>query len=802
MPRETTIDEEAKLQTILKHVDRARKDVPSNEPYGNVSAEDIALVVNAIGSSLHNLSHLVLSTIVFFLRESGQKQNQTNETVTHNISHLFVPIMDMGMRSADDQECGRALFLLVALMQIDPLSGVFLFLRDGMLEWLEELPELFPTFPLVQRQLAVLFSLASNQAACRSIVMANFLPWLELQARVSTDTQIRTSCAVALTKLARAEDAAGNDGIDLSGTSQEDMAERAKSKRSQTDELATLLRNTIVHAHEGDNNEILSPVIDSIEGLAYLSVEVALRESLSKDQKLLQCLFALLPVIRRGGNLVAQPIDDVPAAKKINTALVYGISVIISNIVAFPPRLTEEESQLAKLRKLANPVTSKPGGPLGMTTGMSSTVPEDQESDASVIERGKRLIKAGVLPALTALARAESVPTRHAVGRAYLSLVEPNENRGPILQNGGSKTLMSLIRGALSSVSSSSPGSMAHPASSQNLLAVDDLTLIQALAKLAITTSPRLLFGTSDSALIDAIRPFSLLLLHPRSSLLQRFEAMMALTNLASVSAVLANRVATVDLATKLDVLILDDHIMVRRAATELVCNLIHTDVMFARYGGKLSLDNKSMLSAQAKEPSATAPATPKTSTSAPLSTPPTAVISRVHVLLALSDVEDQPTRLAACGALAMLLSNSASACRALLSIEKGPSGVFTILGDILDPSRVRDEDSAEGSSPGIVQVSSPLAPVALPGDALQLAHRAVVCTWSILSNAPSIEMEEEVIEAANKEGLAAALVALVKPLTDNHNTIPQQPQTPSEIILSGVQCLKWLMERGAEVRP
>ncbi|KAF9515053.1 hypothetical protein BS47DRAFT_1381711 [Hydnum rufescens UP504] len=797
MPTETTIDEEAKLQTILKDMRRARND---NEPYGNVSAENIALVVHAFGTSLHNLSHLVLSTIVFFLRESGQKQNQTNETVTHNISDLFIPIMDMGMRSADNKECGRALFLLVALMQIDPLSGVFLFLRDGMLEWLEELPELFPTFPLVQRQLAVLFSLASNQAACRSIVRANFLSWLELQARVSTDTQIRTSCAVALTKLARAEDAAGN-GIDLSGTSQEDMAERARSKRSQTDELGTLLRNTIVHAHEGDNNEILSPVIDSIEGLAYLSIEVALQESLSKDQKLLQCLFSLVPVIRRRNNLVAQSIDDVPAAKKTNAALVYGISVIISNIVAFAPRLTEEESQLAKLRNLANPVTAKPGGLLGMTTGTPSTVPEDRESDASAIERGKRLIKAGVLPALTALARAESVPTRHAVGRAYLSLVEPNENRGPILQNGGSKTLMSLIRSALSSVSSSSPGSMTHPASSQNLLAVDDLTLIQALAKLAITTNPGLLFGTSDSALIDAIRPLSLLLLHPRSSLLQRFEAIMALTNLASVSAVLANRVATVDLATKLDVLILDDHIMVRRAATELVCNLIHTDVMFARYGGKLSLANKSVPSAQAKTISATAPATPKMSTSTSLSTPPEAVISRVHVLLALSDVEDQPTRLAACGALAMLLSNSASACRALLSIEKGPSGVFTILGDILDPSRVRDEVGAKGSSHRINQVSSPSAPVALSGDALQLAHRAVVCTWSILSNAPSIEMEEEVIEAAKKEGLAAALVALVEPLTDNHNTIPHQPPSSSQIILSGVQCLKWLMERGVEVR-
>ena len=66
------------------------------------------------------------------------------------------------------------------------------------------------------------------------------------------------------------------------------------------------------------------------------------------------------------------------------------------------------------------------------------------------------------------------------------------------------------------------------------------------------------------------------------------FEAMMALTNLSSVSAEAATRIArAAGLTNKVELLMLEDHTLVRRATTELVCNLISgSEDIFNRWGG------------------------------------------------------------------------------------------------------------------------------------------------------------------------------------------------------------------------
>jgi len=169
-------------------------------------------------------------------------------------------------------------------------------------------------------------------------------------------------------------------------------------------------------------------------------------------------------------------------------------------------------------------------------------------------------------------------------------------------------------------------------------------------------------------------------------------------------------------------------------------------------------------------------------------------VISRLHLLLGLSDSEDVKTQCGASGALATLLPVSPAACKALLSVEKGPAGVFAILGDIVDPSRleeVGDEDGDEDGTP------TPPTPKPDSGEMLQLAHRGVVCIWALLSKAQRLGMEDAVLKAAVDEVIAAALVKLINPLLEGE---VRKTPGPRRIIMTAAQALKWLNDRGVEV--
>lgn len=751
------------LQAILKKVELARRNVEKGIPCPGIQPNEVRSIVCAFLGHDHMFSYLVLSTVVSFLREECKKDNVPDAKVTERISRLFYAEMDNGMRATDVIGVQRAMALNESLLQIDAQVGAHLFLRDGMREWLQEIPELFPSSDtLVWRHVAILLSLASGVASCRPVLKQFFQSWLQQQSRISSDLLTRSSSAVGLTKLTRAvgDHATPEEGMWNTGVpSGQDMDEEKRQKIAQDAELTSLMKGLVI---SGSEEEDASPATDAVEGLAYLSAERTLKESLSSDAVFLEHLFSLIPTTRKHNNLIARQIDDAPTAKT-TTAITYGIAVVISNLVTYPPRLTEEEAQYDKLKRMAQPGAASPSGRLQDP----DTSGEQKETDEIVAARGKRLIKAGVLPVLAALVRAESAPTRIAVGQSYLALVEPKENRGEVLQNGGAKALSFLSRAGSLFLP---PGSDPFPLFT-NDRAIDfqrrgkgDLIPIQALAKLAITTRPQLMFGTADSDITDAIQPFHMLVLHPDSSLLQRFEALMALTNLASVSPVAANRVATAELASKLEVLMLDDNEMVRRASAELACNIITTDAMLPRYGGvpaSEEVDEKELV----KSP------------------PAPAIISRVHILLGLSDVEDIKTQLAASGALATLLPVSPASCKALLSIKKGPSGVFAILGDIVDPSRIGGEAPPPSND---------------PGELLQLAHRGVVCIWSILSHASALDMETEVLKAADEEKIAAALVTLIKPLMASE---ARNSPGPRQIIITSAQALQWLNERGIEVR-
>jgi hypothetical protein len=211
--------------------------------------------------------------------------------------------------------------------------------------------------------------------------------------------------------------------------------------------------------------------------------------------------------------------------------------------------------------------------------------------------------------------------------------------------------------------------------------------------------------------MLDAIRPLSQLLLHSSSNLLQQFEALMALTNLASQSTECADRIfSTPHLLNKVELLMLEDHTLIRRAATELICNLIGgSEKAFFRYGGSPDVH---------------------------------ATKSRLQVLLAMSDMDDLPTRLAASGALATVTSAFA-ACQAVFELQLDRHRAFSIIARLIDPSVTLEDDNETTGNPGLV-------------------HRGVVCLRHILDPQhalPRISLAEEV----EKAGLVNIMSRLLK---------------------------------------
>lgn len=650
---QTEATHEKDVQTIHEQLDALLRKPPS--PSHEQLSSLVVAFLPSYSPALCSKAYLALSTLCQNTRSSltskttKQAVNGSDDAGTESLSRIFQPLIVSRLSESQDSDVLAGVSFLSALFQVDRQSASHIFQQDGFVDLLLTL--IIAPSPLVSLEVARLLAQASGHKACRSAIPAEIVSWLRTQSVQTSNRALRVAAILALTKLSRSVGCVGE----------------APLFEPQDEQFAALLKEMIT-----GNDDTHTFINDVVEGLTYLSVNPVVKPALA-DTRFLTKLFSLVP--KRSSS----------SGVHNYTMILYGVLAITLNLCAYKPHLNQEEHQIAKLRSLAE------GG--GKKTA-AEEVPSALDEGAHVQARCRIVIDSGIPGVLTVAAGAESVASRTAVGRIYLNLVEDKENRGKILQGGGAKNLLRVIK-ALPLSSDSPP---------------DVLIPIQALAKLAITSSPIQVFGPNEGNMLDAIRPFSQLVLHPSASSLQRFEGVMALTNLASYNPVCASRIAiTPHLLNKIELLLLDDHTLVRRACCELVCNLIAgSDDVFARYGGDSSQVAK----------------------------------SKIQVLLAMSDVEDVPTRLASSGALAMLTS-SPNACRIIFDLQKERHRAFTVLSRLIDPSAQLDETGCgNNGDPGLV-------------------HRGVVCFRNLLAekSLPRMELKEE----CERTGLMRTFEKLLK---------------------------------------
>ncbi|KAJ7897177.1 P-loop containing nucleoside triphosphate hydrolase protein [Mycena olivaceomarginata] len=498
-------------------------------------------------ATLRSKAYLVLSAFCQGVRNSSAVKGKQPDPATETLVQVFEPVVVSRLADSDERQFQEGISFLTALFQVDWESASPIFQQDGILDFLMDSVDLTPSAEL-SLLVAHLLSQACGHKPCRAIITPQTIQWLEEYSRNRNDPALRAATSIALVKLSR-----GRAG---------DTAETGLPEaQAQDDELADVMKALVI---TGDDQ---SSIADAVEGLAYLSVDPAVKDALSRDPIFLKRFVALVPR-RKTPNF---------SAEAPNTTLLYGVLLTISNLCAYRPRLTEEQAQIAKLKRMANAANKSSEEP-----NPSSALDDDEHVKARV----QRLVAAGVLDVFAgAVPGTESLGIRVVAGKALLNIIEDKENRGRVLQSGGAKLLGLIIKHAMSTLSTDTAS---RTKEAKATLDVAHLEPIQALAKLAITASPVQVFGPNDGAIYDAIRPFSIMLQHSSATLLQRFEALMALTNLSSHSAETASRIAKADgLLNSVELLLLEEHMLVRRASMELICNLISgSDDVFERYGG------------------------------------------------------------------------------------------------------------------------------------------------------------------------------------------------------------------------
>ncbi|XP_076801844.1 protein unc-45 homolog B-like [Clavelina lepadiformis] len=307
------------------------------------------------------------------------------------------------------------------------------------------------------------------------------------------------------------------------------------------------------------------------EGLSYLTLDAEAKEELCRDKEALQALFEL--------------------AKSKDKTVMYGVVSCLVNCTNTYDKNDDVLPEMIELAKYAK-----------------HHIPEEDEKDKPeyVRERVKLLVESGMVHALVCLANIDTAvltdTTKELLCRVFLIAVEDEANRGAVVAAGGGRSLLPLATDGTKK---------------------GKCLAAQAIARIAITSNPVIAFPGQRS--LECVRVLQQLL-HPECNALQNFEAMMALTNLAGIDDTHRRRIIREKMLSYVESFMLEDHEMLRRSATELMCNMCTC---------------KEMVEIMERDGH-----------------------DRVKLLTLLCAEDDEATRRAAAGALAMLTSRSEKVCK------------------------------------------------------------------------------------------------------------------------------------------
>lgn len=558
--------------------------------------------------------------------KQADRKEQHVDSIARVISNWLNGASPAANRSPDFEQWTKAFSALTAVLQVDLASfQTILQQHDGVKENLMAAAhETLAEQRIVNEQekgraiqaLALLASQTAGytptQSIARAILQSPGNTAVDL-GRANPECQgivAQTATVVAMIKLSLASPAAGLPDKSNLGQSQSGV---------QIPPQAKLLDLLLVRLHEEEEqqrNSVASHTL-ALEGLALLSLKPSMRRSIASDSRRL--VQSLLRTLQLGQSSEQR----------------YSTASLLVELTSYHRKTSGEKDLKERLKDYAK---------ASLRQVADRQEPEDVESDDEIDARLSELMQAGIVQILLGLVKSPSAAVRGTVGKVLLNLVDKRERRGTIVQQGGARALLTIIK--QSRLLSLTPQQSSAISTD---IAEQDLATIQALAKILITSNPLLILGPTSSspALFDAIWPLAIPVVSDDATLLQTFESLMALTNIAGLSIALQEKIAQCGgLLGRLEQIMLEGdagqdsgqgRTMCRRAATELLCNMVSCDTVFLRYTAA------DLLQEQKQDGDAKKVAIPQP------------VQNRLHLLIALADCDDLATRQASLGALATL---------------------------------------------------------------------------------------------------------------------------------------------------
>mmetsp|Transcript_769 Transcript_769/g.1621 ORF Transcript_769/g.1621 Transcript_769/m.1621 type:complete len:1105 (-) Transcript_769:70-3384(-) len=180
-----------------------------------------------------------------------------------------------------------------------------------------------------------------------------------------------------------------------------------------------------------------------------------------------------------------------------------------------------------------------------------------EDNDDQCAERIVKMASAGVPRALVQLAEGASDQSLEQVVQALNRIANVQSVRGTMIQQG---VLSALIR---------MEKTEKNPTDIQKKIIRN---IRHCMAKLLVTINPGLLTSAQS---MGSIKPLLQLVKEIESSDLQKFEALLSLTNLVSMSDTTKNKLASERGLHAVKYAMFSDHPLVQRAATECLCNMV-----------------------------------------------------------------------------------------------------------------------------------------------------------------------------------------------------------------------------------
>ena len=479
-----------------------------------------------------------------------------------------------------------------AVFPLVPALASSLFLSEGFVASLATLLENEAKSPKVDHAALDMLNAACIDSGCREAICKHCLRWLHLIMRTGQD-QRQGQAAVILAKV---------KGTNASnGPSQ-----RGKESKTNIAEVVKMLQAMLLDTGDTDRK-------NSIEGLAYASMEAKVKEEIALNKTLLDRL-THVPEDKSPTESLQIELNRVKSGQgALAMSVAFGTLTILDNLTRYFPQISEEQKRLSQLKAYANAAPCTPQS-------------DPLDDDDHVNNRCKQVLVANAVPYMVNLDKAFkpkglSPSSLMLMARIMLSLSKVSKNRGKLVQQGAVPLLRSI-----------------HD--TQSLAQQDKKLAAHALARILISINPKLIKGPI-SPIINMV--LSLLTRSEADSsegprdLLPEFEGLLALTNLASDPSLNAGTQIVKSVFEKIEELLLSNTPLLQRAATELLCNLMTCS------SGLQKLADGSK-----------------------------AADRRLHILLALADAEDVATRQAAAGALAMLTEWFEDVVKAILERERG----------------------------------------------------------------------------------------------------------------------------------